>query len=185
LVLQHQASSTVPVSGDDVTACSLTSKGRGAPSAAFIVNEVCNGEDVEIVYRRADGSGHVVQAVAAGTILGVPWVAFRSDHNQADDTKGTTGTDYSFLVVKAGKLYLSPGDDGSNPEVVTVMTESPRVPPLVPEFPLAQISIFASVPILLVVLFALRRRFGAGTTTSLQTFEYSTWAAKSFTHCPA
>jgi hypothetical protein len=140
----------------------LTSKGQGAPTAAFILSEICKGEDVELVYRRADGSGHVVQAIAAGDILGKPWVAFRSDHDQSSDTKGTTFTDFSFLVVKNdGKLYLSPGDDGTTPEIVTVMTESPKRTNLsVPEFLGPQPVLFGLVAALAVALYALKGRSG-------------------------
>ncbi len=48
----------------------------------------------------------------------------------------------------------------SKPEVVTVMTESPKTPSPVPEFPAAQFPTIALVPLLVIVLFVLRQRFG-------------------------
>lgn len=74
------------VGGGNFTRHSLTSIGRGVPTTAFIQNEVCRGEDVEIWYsfRKKDGSigGHAVNIVGTETVLGVPSITFITDFGQ-------------------------------------------------------------------------------------------------------
>lgn len=140
LLVKHQDSGFVGLpGGGNFTAHGLLSFGMGnAPSAEFLIEEVSLGEDVELAYRWAKG-GHFVVIVGAGRILGVPWIAYRSDHTQSntdavlppdaiDNNEGTGLTDFSFLVDVGvppdGLLDLV--NERGVPRAVIAVSESPR-----------------------------------------------------------
>jgi len=136
VVVNHQARNDEGVGGGNFTAAGLTSNGNGAaPTAAFIQQEVCAGEDVELGFIYANGSGHWVDLTGAGTILGVPWITYKSDHDQSDDTKGTDVTDFSFLINTDNDTLLNLVNEGSNPNAQIVVSESPAPASNVPEAP--------------------------------------------------
>jgi hypothetical protein len=68
---------------------SVTNSG-GYPTAAFLINSISNGYAVQLGYK-----GHEVELVAGGYVLGVPWIAYVSDHlqtSQGDPNDNTLGT---------------------------------------------------------------------------------------------
>ncbi len=160
VVVNHQARNDEGVGGTDFTAAGLTSHGNGAaPTAAFIQQEVCAGEDVELGFIYANGSGHWVDLTGAGSILGVPWITYKSDHNQASDTLGTTKTDFSFLINTDTDTLLNLVNEGSKPNAQIVVSESLTPQSNVPEFPgSAALLLF---PPLLISAAVWRRRRGA------------------------
>jgi len=136
VVVNHQARNDEGVGGGDFSAAGLTSHGNGAkPTAAFIQQEICAGEDVELGFIYPGGGGHWVELTGAGSILGVPFVTYKSDHNQADDTKGTDKTDFSFLVDSDADGLLNLVNEGTKPNAQIVVTESPAPQSNVPEVP--------------------------------------------------
>ncbi len=115
--------------GDDVVSGPggrATSVGVGkAPTADFIIDEICAGEDVEIGWSRP--GGHWEVGICAGRVLGVPFVTVLSDRNQADDTKGAgpEAAQISLLVDRDGDGLLNLVNKANRPEVDIVVTESP------------------------------------------------------------
>jgi hypothetical protein len=115
--------------GDDVVSGPggrATSVGAGkVPTADFIIDEICAGEDVEIGW--SSPGGHWEVGICAGRVLGVPFVTLLSDRNQADDTKGA-GPDaarVSLLIDRDGDGLLNLVNKANRPEVDIVVTESP------------------------------------------------------------
>ena len=91
----------------------VTSKGQGTKvTIDFIISELKKGEDVELGFLFTDSKkgGHFVEVVAAGKILGTPWVLHKSDAAQGNNSKGTKdGEDLSFSTLKddgSGQLSL-------------------------------------------------------------------------------
>jgi hypothetical protein len=108
---------------NDYTRHGITSKSHGVPTAQWIYEQICAGEDVELGY---DGDpGHAVTVVCAGKILGRPFIGHISDHEQGTDG-GTDEVDWGWvedtddadddinLVSKAG-----------SPNIICVLVESP------------------------------------------------------------
>lgn len=131
LNVKHQDDSL----GGDFSAHGLTSEGFGVPTADFILAEVCAGEDVEIGYTNPTppGGGHWVNAVKAGTILGVPFVCYQSDIQQTsqgdpDDTRGTDTVQCSFLSDVDGDGLPNLVNEANCPDVDIVVSESPVSP---------------------------------------------------------
>ncbi len=136
VTVNHQARNDEGVGGGDFTAAGLTSHGNGAaPTAAFIQQEVCAGEDVELGFIYPNGGGHWVDLTGAGTILGVPWITYKSDHDQSNDAAGTTKTDFSFLVDSDADGLLNLVNEGTRPNAQIVVSESPAPASNVPEVP--------------------------------------------------
>lgn len=139
LIIKHQgvgyggAGNQLPAG--DFTHAGATSKSAGAtPTFDFIVMQLREGEDVELVWSYDDANGnptggHAVRIVEAGRTLGIPWLAFAHDARQTNrDANDTLG-----LEVRREFVFDSDGDGllniGSiNREVRFVMSES-----LVPE----------------------------------------------------
>ncbi len=110
LSIKHQGLS--PFAGDTFTGASnvnsagLTSVGQGTiVQPSFIFNELKAGEDVLF-----GTTSHVQDIVGAGSILGVPFIMYVSDHLQTargannqliNDDTGTQFVDFSFLVPQA------------------------------------------------------------------------------------
>ncbi len=106
---------------------SMTSVGRGTiVTADFILNEIADGEDVEMTFTYIDvEQAHAVDVVGAGKILGVPFVEYVSDHHQGVDG-GTSRVDRAYMVDTDGdgSLNLIGGTDNANIDMV--ISESPR-----------------------------------------------------------
>lgn len=120
LVVKHQDDE---FGNTDQTYNGFKSQKNGKPTFDFICKEICKGEDVEIGYTYKGGGGHWVNAIACGHILGKPFIAFVSDHDQSDDTKGTGLIDFSTLEDKdKDGLPELPSVKG---EIDIVVTESP------------------------------------------------------------
>jgi hypothetical protein len=161
VVVKHQANGQ-GVGGGDFMAAGLTSHGNGAtPTASFITSEVCAGEDVELGFTYPRGGGHFVELTGAGSILGVPWITYLSDHDQTNDASGTTKIDFSFLRDTDADGLLNLVNEGGVPNAQIVLTESLIAQSNVPEFPAAA----SLLPIGVVLLLAMRyRRRGSGET---------------------
>jgi len=112
--------------GANYTGHGLTSTGNGKPTAAFLVSEICAGQDVEFGYTRSDGSGHWVNAVKGGYLNGVPFVFYVSDHDQSDDAAGTGTVDFGFLVDTDGDGLPNLVGEPGNPNVDIIVSESPN-----------------------------------------------------------
>lgn len=135
LVVKHQGSfggGDVTDDGPDNTlgtADDVTSKGQGITvTIDFLISELKKGEDVELGFLYKAGGGHRVELVAAGKILGRPWVLHKSDAVQGDNAKGTNnGEDLSASFLKDtdgdGKLNLI--YDGADANIHSVFTQSP------------------------------------------------------------
>jgi hypothetical protein len=136
LVVKHQGAS--PFAGDgftganNVTFSGLTSFGQGAVvQPSFIFNEIKRGEDVELAYAYPPfgmNGAHAVNVIGAGSILGIPWILYRSDHNQGV-VGGTGAVDFSFILPQAAGaqplLKYGYGDGGSAYRVVTESIPEP------------------------------------------------------------
>ncbi|HEY1176343.1 MAG TPA: hypothetical protein VGF17_09305, partial [Phytomonospora sp.] len=70
--------------GGDVTVGQTTSRLDRTPRtlAQWLIDEVRANEDVELRVKWEDGSGHMINLVGGGYVLGVPWVAWVHDANQ-------------------------------------------------------------------------------------------------------
>lgn len=137
IIVKHQDDGTLAgdPGGANFMSCGLTSLGRGAvPTAEFIIDEVCKGEDVELGYSRP--GGHWVQIVGAGTTLGHPWILHRSDQVQSgddavpppdaiDNNEGTGGTQFASLRDIDGDGFLNLLGEPGSPEADIVVSESP------------------------------------------------------------
>lgn len=124
---------------DDVTA---TSWGQGTTvTADFIINEIKKGEDLELGFLYVGGGGHRVQVVAAGTILGIPFVLHQSDYKQSDtdnapppagdginDNEGTDRVDFSFLVDTDGDGSLNLVYNKRDANIYSVFSQSVKRP---------------------------------------------------------
>jgi len=129
VVVKHQARNDEGVGGGDFMAAGLTSHGNGAaPTSSFILSEVCAGEDVELGFIYARGGGHWVEITGAGSILGVPWITYVSDHDQTNDANGTGKVDFSFLKDTDADGLLNLVNEGGSPNAQIVVTESPASP---------------------------------------------------------
>ena len=58
----------------------------------------------------------------------MPWIAHRSDHNQADDTKGTGGTDFGFLQTQPDGSLKLVGVLGGDTATIGMVVSQSRVP---------------------------------------------------------
>jgi hypothetical protein len=119
------------------SAAGLTSHGNGdALTASFIISDLCAGEHVELGYIYPNGGGHWVELTGAGSILGVPWITYVSDHDQSNDGSGTGKVDFSFLRDTDRDGLLNLVNQGTTPNATIVVTESPATPQkAVPEAP--------------------------------------------------
>lgn len=127
---------------------SVTNNGN-YPTAAFLINSLTSGYAVQLGYQ-----GHEVSVVAGGYILGVPWIAYVSDHNQTDqgdpfDTSlGTAntannlgGVDFAYIGTSGTGLALF-GQSG------TPMLQDDSAIQMVPE-PASLGLLLAGLPIML------------------------------------
>ncbi len=128
LVIKHQGM----LGGGDVSHHGLTSHGQGAAiDIDWIITQIENDEDVEMGYSFG-GGGHFVEITGAGRVLGLPWITYRSDHQQSDvdqddpttpgidetDTRGTDKIDFTFLW--GNGMLFEPG----NAEMAFVISQS-------------------------------------------------------------
>ncbi|MEW6212234.1 MAG: hypothetical protein AB1631_28150, partial [Acidobacteriota bacterium] len=137
LTIKHQddgAGGSLP-GGGNFTRHGLTSTGNGSTTAAFIIKEICDGEDVELGFTYPGGGGHWVNVVKAGRINGVPFIGHVSDHDQSDDTQGTGQVDFSFLIDSDGDGLPNLVNQEDAPNADIVVSESPKevtTPPTIP-----------------------------------------------------
>jgi hypothetical protein len=140
LTLKHQGNDGVGfVGANNVTVGALTSTGQGnIVQPDFIYNEILNNSAVEYgdEHAPAVGGGHAMDVIAAGSVLGAPFIFYVSDHKQKNDNDGTQYIDASFLcqpgVTSFGTcnpdatkapVVLFGDEDGS--KVDTVFTQHP------------------------------------------------------------
>jgi hypothetical protein len=88
--------------GGSYSAGGLTSNGQGATlTFPFLEDAIATGDGLQASINYANGGGHSIEITGAGTILGVDWITYESDHAQTDedanDTKGTAQVDFSFV----------------------------------------------------------------------------------------
>jgi hypothetical protein len=124
IAVQHQDDAVFcgAVGGGNFTAHGLTSTGQGIPTTAFIQDEVCRGEAVEIAWSWAGGGGHSVNVVATWTILGEPYIAWTTDTIQG--APGGIAVQSSRLPTVGGipqVVDIDPVDGG----VHTVVSQAP------------------------------------------------------------
>lgn len=104
----------------------VTSRALGdTVTAAAIIKEIREGEDVELGFAYKTGGGHAVEVVGAGTIFGIPWVMHMSDYDQSDDTKGTDRIDFSFLKDTDADGLLNINYNKADANVVCFFSQSP------------------------------------------------------------
>jgi len=75
----------------------------------WIIQELKDGEDVELGIGWDSGGGHWVDVVAGGKVQGVPWLAWVHDANQGFDGKGTATTDDDTTKANGGTSAASGG----------------------------------------------------------------------------
>jgi len=61
---------------------------NGNVSFNWLYRQLKNCSDIEIVYRRDSGGGHVVRVIGCGRTFGQPWIRYIHDGKQRDDTDG-------------------------------------------------------------------------------------------------
>ena len=93
-----------------------------------LLNAMKEGQDCELVYAWPGGA-HAVDAVAAGTTNGEPWIVHGSDVDQSSDSKGAGASGFVFEYLKDtdndGLLNLS----GTNSQLVQVICQKYVAPP--------------------------------------------------------
>jgi hypothetical protein len=103
-------------------------------SPDFILNELLEGEDVELISFYHDARvSHAVEVIGYEIRDGKPCILYVSDHVQGDNTRGTEGPpDFACLEDRDndGHINLAPTDDEfeSGPEVLAVVSQSPITP---------------------------------------------------------
>jgi len=93
-----------------------------------LFNAMKEGQDCELVYSWPDGA-HAVDAVAAGTTRGQPWILHSSDMDQSSDSAGAgpEGMRFEYLKDTDGDGLLNL--NGSNRQLVQVICEKYVPPP--------------------------------------------------------
>ena len=125
------------IGGGNFTSGSSTSTGHGVPTATWIIDNVKAGDDVEVGYANADGSGHWVEVTGGGYIMGIPFITFVSDHVQSDqdakdgkdNDEGTNNVDFAFLVDIDNDGTLNMVGVPGNPELEVAVSEEPILGP--------------------------------------------------------
>lgn len=122
----YAGSESVSVAVDGKTA-SATGLGTSI-NFSTLLNAMKEGQDCELVYSWPGGS-HAVDAVAAGTTNGEPWIVHGSDIDQSSDSKGAGASGFVFEYLKDtdndGLLNLS----GTNSQLVQVICQKYVAPP--------------------------------------------------------
>ncbi len=116
-----------------VTASGRTASGVSLASVVnynsfnFIINSLQAGKAVQAWESWPTGA-HSVEVTGAGYILGVPWIAFKSDLLQTPDdptdTLGTGATNFSFLGSLNSTYGLRYLNEGGQPYLTFAMTEA-------------------------------------------------------------
>lgn len=139
LVVKHQGGPP-----GDLTVNGVTSFHSGpVPTDVFLLAECQVGKDIElgIDWDPPDTGGHMVRVVGCGRVLGVPWIAFVHDANQANLAAGTGlaggGVGFSWLQDTDfdGLLNFHNFIDGTRGEVDFLVTEAPPIEPLGGDLP--------------------------------------------------
>jgi hypothetical protein len=111
LIVKHYGDNFLPgnrtVAG--VTSVDQTNDPPKLTLIEWIQREVQAGEDVELAIFYPGGGGHMVDVTAAGTTLGVPWIAWVHDAKQGQPG-GTTASDGGVVwtQIKDGKTGHRP-----------------------------------------------------------------------------
>ena len=82
------------ISSMDVTVGGTTSAANSDATVSlfdWMLSELKDGEDVELIYLYDGGGGHAVNLVGAGYIMGIPTIAWAHDANQGSNDNGTPG----------------------------------------------------------------------------------------------
>lgn len=88
--------------GANISQAGMTSTGSGASlTFQFILDELTAGSALQGSFTYPGGGGHAIEIVGAGRVLDVPFLWYKSDHDQSDtdvfDFFGTDELDFSFL----------------------------------------------------------------------------------------
>lgn len=122
LEVKHQGS----MGNTDIESDGVTSKGQGETvTFEFIMDELKDGEDVELGFLYPNGGGHAVEVVGAGIMCGAPFIMYQSDHDQENDAAGTGQIDFSFLLDSDGDGRLNLVNEKGVPNMAVVFTQSP------------------------------------------------------------
>jgi hypothetical protein len=99
----------------------ITSVDKGATVTwEFICDEICNEEDVVLIYKHSTG-GHAVRVVGCGTTEDKKWIMYAHDRNQSDDTDGLETVQVNLEDLDSdGTLNLG----SESREIVFVLSES-------------------------------------------------------------
>ncbi|MEK6684954.1 MAG: hypothetical protein AABY99_01045 [Pseudomonadota bacterium] len=122
----YAGTENVSVAVDGKTA---TATGLGTSiNFTTLLNAMKEGQDCELVYAWPGGA-HAVDAVAAGTTNGEPWIVHGSDIDQSSDSRGAGASGFVFEYLKDtdndGLLNLS----GTDSQLVQVICEKYVAPP--------------------------------------------------------
>lgn len=116
----------------NVTVDGKTASATGSGTSidfSTLLNAMKEGQDCELVYAWPGGA-HAVDAVAAGTTNGEPWIVHGSDIDQSSDSKGAGASGFVFEYLKDtdndGLLNLS----GTNSQLVQVICQKYVAPPV-------------------------------------------------------
>jgi hypothetical protein len=103
---------------------------NGSPvSPTFILNEIDEGEDIELGFYYEGIGAHAVEVIGYCVIDGVPCIWYVSDHEQGDDSAGTDGEpDFACLRDTDGDGHINLRGEPGNPEVLRVYSQSPITP---------------------------------------------------------
>lgn len=109
----------------DFTHAGITSKDEsvgGKVTFDWLHQQLKNCEDVEVVVKWGWGGGHAVRVFGCGQTLGVPWIRYKHDREQSDDTTGLEEVQiYVNDMDGDGTLNFGSIDD----EIVFALAESP------------------------------------------------------------
>ncbi|MBN1164737.1 MAG: T9SS type A sorting domain-containing protein [Candidatus Krumholzibacteriota bacterium] len=91
---------------EDVTKDKATSKDESddtVPMVDWIIQQLKDGADVELILSWKPNGGHAIEIIGAGYIFGIPWIAWVHDAVQDNDTKGTKVEDGGISCSLVGK----------------------------------------------------------------------------------
>ena len=128
-----------PPQTGNIQSSGLTARREGTdPTAEWIFEQICSGEDVELGYTNPTppGGGHWVTVVCAGYDVNGPYIYHVSDQLQTDrdptDTQGCDEVQFAYLVdtdVPPDGILNLDGEPNS-PNVDIVVAESPGGSPV-------------------------------------------------------
>jgi hypothetical protein len=117
------------IPGPTQTQAGITATSQGANvTASYIFNNLAAGNTVKLGM-----SGHAVDVIGAGTILGVPWVLYNSDLKQTpiDATDAALGTNPTFAFLVNNTLVGEVGTPQVFNDISVQVVPEPRLLSLV------------------------------------------------------